>query len=63
MGTDEIHRKILMYLSNESFNNAVCKLFEKCIGYEMISYIWKTAIVKPLHKGLTHLKSSSWPVF
>ena len=58
MGPYEIHSKILKYLSsNESFINAIYKLFEKCIEYEMISYIWKTAIVTPLHKkGSIHLK-------
>ena len=49
MGPDEIHPKILKYSSNESFINAIGKLFEKGIEYEMIPYSWKTAIVIPLH--------------
>ena len=37
-GPDEIHAKIFKYLSSsESFINAINKLFEKCIEYEMIS--------------------------
>ena len=47
MVPDEIHPKILKYLSsNERFINAICKLFEKYIEYEMISYICKTANCK-----------------
>ena len=51
MRPDEIYPKTLKYLSsNESFTSVICKLFEKCIKYEMIPYICKTAIVIPLHK-------------
>ena len=47
----EIHPKILKYLSvNESFINAMCRLFEKCKEYEIVPNIWKTVIVIPLHK-------------
>ena len=46
MGPDEIHHKIFKYLSSdESFINVICKLYKKCIKYEMIPYIWKTVIV------------------
>ena len=41
----EIYPKILKYLWNESFINAINEMFRKCI-----EYIWKTAIVIPLHK-------------
>ena len=59
MGSDEIHPKILKYLSsNGSFINSISKLFKKFIEYENILYIWKTAIVIPLHKKSSiHLKS------
>ena len=44
---DKIHLKILKYLSsNESFTNAISKLFEKCKESAMIPYIWKIAINK-----------------
>ena len=49
MGHNEIDPKISKYLPNESFINSIYKLSEKCIEYEMIPYIWKTAIVIPLH--------------
>ena len=39
---DEIHLKRLKYLSSkESFMQ--CKFIEKCIEYEMIPSLWKTA--------------------
>ena len=50
LGPDEIHPKIFNYLSsNENFVIAMYKLFEKCIEYEMILYIWKRAIVTHTH--------------
>ena len=56
MGPDQIHPKILKYLSsNECIINAICKLFEKCRDYEMILYIWKTVIVIPLHKKVGYI--------
>ena len=37
---------------------------EKCIQYEMIPYIRKTAIIISLNiKGLIHSKRNYWPVF
>ena len=64
MGPDDVHPEIFKYLSNESFFNSISKLFEKCIEYEMIPSIWKTAIVIWLHKnGLIHLKSNNQPDF
>ena len=40
MRLNEIHPKILKYSSpNESFINAISKLFENGIDYEMILYI------------------------
>ena len=64
MGPDEIHPKILKYLSsNESFINVICKLFEKFIEYKMVQFIWKTTIVIPQHKNvLIHLKSNYQPI-
>ena len=51
IGPDEIHPKILKYLSsNESFINAKCKLFEISIEYKRILYICETAIIISLHK-------------
>ena len=56
---DEINPKILKYLStNENFNNAISKLYEKCVEYEMIPYIWKTEILK----GSMHSESNYRPV-
>ena len=50
MEPNDIHPKILKFLSsNESFINAISKLFEKCIEYEMIPYIWKIEILIPLN--------------
>lgn len=64
MGPDEIHPKILKFLSsNESFVSAITALFNKCIKDENIPSIWKTAIVIPLHKkGSIHLPSNYRPV-
>ena len=46
MAPDEIHPKILKYLSpNEPFIYTICKFFEKFIESERIPFIWKTAIV------------------
>ena len=58
MGPDEIHPKILKYLSsNKSLINTISKLFEKYIEYEKISFIWKMAIVIPLHKKVWYGKT------
>ena len=55
MGPDEIHPKILNFLSgNEWFIFAITKLFNKCIKDENIPSIWKTAIVVPIHKKRSH---------
>ena len=64
MGPDEIHPKILKFLSsNESFIAAITELFNKCIKDENIPSIWKTAIVVPIHKkGSMHLPSNYRPV-
>ena len=64
MGPDEIHPKILKFLSsNESFIFAITKLFNKCIKDENIPSIWKTAIVVPIHKkGPMNLPSNYRPV-
>ena len=60
MGPDKIRPKLLKYLSNEIFINAISKLFKKCMEYEKkIPYIQKTTIVIPLYKkGLMYLKSN-----
>ena len=34
IGSDEVYPKILKYISNEHFINALCKLFEHCINYD-----------------------------
>ena len=49
---------LMNYLSsNESFINAISKLFEKCIEYEIVPHIWKAAIVIPLDKKCSiHIK-------
>jgi hypothetical protein len=64
MGPDEIHPKILKFLSsNEDFINTITTLFNKCIKDENIPCIWKTAIVIPIHKkGSIHLPSNYRPV-
>lgn len=64
MGPDEVHPKILKYLSsNDSFILAITQLFNKCIKDENIPSIWKTAIVVPIHKkGSMHLPSNYRPV-
>ena len=51
MEPDEIHPKIKYLPSNKCFINEISKLFEKCIEYEMIPYIWKTAILMLLRKN------------
>jgi hypothetical protein len=64
MGPDEIHPKILKFLStNDGFINAITTLFNTCISDETIPAIWKTAIVIPIHKkGSFHLSSNYRPV-
>ena len=64
MGPDEIHPKILRFLStNVGFINALTILFNKCIKDENIPNIWKTATVVPLHKkGSIHLPNNYRPV-
>ena len=64
MGPDEIHPKILKFLStNAGFVAALTLLFNKCIKDEKIPEIWKTATVIPLHKkGSIHLPSNYRPV-
>lgn len=64
MGPDEIHPKLLKYLSgNVDFVNTITILFNKCIRDENIPNIWKTATVIPLHKkGSIHLPSNYRPV-
>ena len=64
MGPDEIHPKILRFLStNEDFINAITILFNTCIKFKSIPNIWKTATVVSLHKkGSIHLPSNYRPV-
>ena len=62
--TDEIHPKISNHSSNETFINRICKLFEKCIGYERVILIQKTEIViPPDKKSSIHLKNNYQLVF
>ena len=35
--------------------NTVSKLFEKCIEYKMITYIWKTAVAIPRHQNVLYI--------
>ena len=57
MGPDEIHPKILKFLStNEEFVNAITILFNRCIKFKSIPNIWKMATVVALHKkGSIHV--------
>ena len=60
MGPDKIHPKISNNLSsNSSFINAICKLFWKCVKYEMI---WETNAILLHKKSSIHLKSNYRPV-
>ena len=64
MGPDEIHPKLLKYLSNcDNFVIALTNLFNACISQECIPDIWKTAIVIPIHKkGSVHQPENYRPV-
>ena len=52
MKTDEVHSKILKYLSNEIFIKTISKSFEKRIEYRMILYILKTLTAISQHKNV-----------
>ena len=51
MGPDEIHPKILRFLSNDdTFVEALTELFKSCYECGKLPNIWKTANVTALHK-------------
>ena len=64
MGPDNIHPKLLKYLSeNDNFVSALTLLLNKCVSEECIPSMWKSAVVVPIHKkGSVHLPENYRPV-
>ena len=64
MGPDDLHPKLLKFLSgNNNFVAALTLLLNECINQESIPDVWKSAVVVPIHKkGSVHQPENYRPV-